>query len=158
MFYPNCSFRITGWIFPSASKGTNWQLKRINELLFLVVLQLDQESFLLRVMMLCWGMLFVQMRESFTIVVAIFRYMSGNTISIFPIMMVIMLVFRPIKTLFSVGSTFKALDASVGGPGKVISYSKIRLTHLFRTAHDVWLVKCSMTILNYSWFYRNSLF
>ena len=44
-------------------------------------------------------------------------YMSGNTISIFPIMMVIMLLFRPIKTLFTVASTFKALDASVGGPG-----------------------------------------
>jgi hypothetical protein len=43
--------------------------------------------------------------------------MSGNTISIFPIMMVIMLLFRPIKTLFTVGSTFKALDASVGGSG-----------------------------------------
>lgn len=44
-------------------------------------------------------------------------YMSGNAISIVPIMMVIMMVIRPLKTLFSVGSTFKALDAaSADGP------------------------------------------
>jgi len=42
--------------------------------------------------------------------------MSGNTISIFPIMMVIMLLVRPIKTLFGMASTFKALDASLSGP------------------------------------------
>jgi len=38
-------------------------------------------------------------------------YMSGNTISIFPIMMVIMMAVRPFKTLFSVNATFKTLDA-----------------------------------------------
>merc|ERR1712126_586146 len=38
-------------------------------------------------------------------------YMSGNTISIFPIMMVIMMAVRPFKTLFSVNATFRALDA-----------------------------------------------
>ena len=42
-------------------------------------------------------------------------YMSGNTISIFPIMMVIMMAVRPIKTLFTVGATFKALDSSNTG-------------------------------------------
>ena len=41
-------------------------------------------------------------------------YMSGNTISIFPIMMVIMMAVRPFKTLFSINATFKALDASEG--------------------------------------------
>lgn len=41
-------------------------------------------------------------------------YMSGNTISIFPIMMVIMMAVRPVKTLFSVNSTFRALDAADG--------------------------------------------
>ena len=41
-------------------------------------------------------------------------YMSGSTISIFPIMMVIMMAFRPFKTLFSINSTFKALDANEG--------------------------------------------
>ena len=39
-------------------------------------------------------------------------YMSGNAISIFPIMMVIMMAVRPFKTLFSINSTFKALDAN----------------------------------------------
>jgi len=38
-------------------------------------------------------------------------YMSGNTLSIFPIMMVIMMAVRPFKTLFSVNATFKNLDA-----------------------------------------------
>jgi len=41
-------------------------------------------------------------------------YMSGNTISIFPIMMVIMMAVRPFKTLFSVNATFKSLDAADG--------------------------------------------
>ena len=41
--------------------------------------------------------------------------MSGNTISIFPIMMVIMMAVRPFQTLFSVKSTFKALDAIDNG-------------------------------------------
>merc|ERR1712170_248395 len=40
--------------------------------------------------------------------------MSGNTISIFPIMMVVMMAVRPIKTLLSIGSTFKALDSTDG--------------------------------------------
>ena len=42
-------------------------------------------------------------------------YMSGNTISIFPIMMVVMMTLRPVKTLFSVNSTFKAIDGAEGG-------------------------------------------
>jgi len=42
-------------------------------------------------------------------------YMSGNTISIFPIMMVIMMAIRPLKTLFSVNATFKNLDTSEAG-------------------------------------------
>ena len=41
-------------------------------------------------------------------------YMSGNTISIFPIMMVIMMAVRPLKTLFSVNATFKNLDSADG--------------------------------------------
>merc|ERR1711862_304010 len=44
-------------------------------------------------------------------------YMSGNTISIFPIMMVVMMAIRPIKTLFSVNATFKALDNVDSGGG-----------------------------------------
>eukprot|EP00094_Tigriopus_californicus_P000603 TCALIF_00585-PA protein Name:"Similar to emc4 ER membrane protein complex subunit 4 (Salmo salar)" AED:0.12 eAED:0.12 QI:0/0/0/0.66/1/1/3/0/188 len=39
-------------------------------------------------------------------------YMSGNTISIFPIMMVIMMAIRPLKTLFTVNATFKNFDAN----------------------------------------------
>ena len=46
-------------------------------------------------------------------------WMSGNTISIFPIMMVVMMTLRPIKTLFSVNSTFKAIDVADGGGGVV---------------------------------------
>ncbi len=42
-------------------------------------------------------------------------YMSGNTISIFPIMMVIMMAVRPVKTLFAVNATFKSLDMAEGG-------------------------------------------
>lgn len=37
-------------------------------------------------------------------------YMSGNTISIFPIMMVGMMVIRLVKALFSTSSTFKAIE------------------------------------------------
>lgn len=39
-------------------------------------------------------------------------YMAGNTISIFPIMMVGMMLFRPIKTLFSLQSTFQTIEGS----------------------------------------------
>jgi len=42
-------------------------------------------------------------------------WMSGNTISIFPIMMVFMMMFRPFKTLFSVSQTFKGFETSGGG-------------------------------------------
>ena len=41
-------------------------------------------------------------------------YTSGNTISIFPIMMVVMMAVRPFKTLLSMGATFKTLDADTG--------------------------------------------
>jgi len=46
-------------------------------------------------------------------------YMSGNTISIFPIMMVIMMVVRPVKTLFSVKQTFKSLDLGAAGANTI---------------------------------------
>ena len=52
-------------------------------------------------------------------------WMSGNTISIFPIMMVVMMTLRPIKTLFSVNSTFKAIDVADGGGGVVIFGQKL---------------------------------
>ena len=42
-------------------------------------------------------------------------YMSGNTISIFPIMMVIMMMVRPLKTLFTVKQTFKGFEMGPGG-------------------------------------------
>jgi len=44
-------------------------------------------------------------------------WMSGNTISIFPIMMVFMMMFRPFKTLFSVSQAFKGFETSGGGGG-----------------------------------------
>ena len=43
-------------------------------------------------------------------------YMSGNTISIVPITMVIMMMIGPVKTLFNINTTFKALD-NIGGGG-----------------------------------------
>ncbi|KAG7221479.1 hypothetical protein INR49_002454 [Caranx melampygus] len=39
-------------------------------------------------------------------------YMSGNTISIFPIMMVCMMAWRPIQALMSMSATFKLLESS----------------------------------------------
>ena len=41
-------------------------------------------------------------------------YTPGNTISIFPIMMVVMMAVRPFKTLLSMSTTFKTLDADTG--------------------------------------------
>uniref|UniRef100_U5EVH5 ER membrane protein complex subunit 4 n=1 Tax=Corethrella appendiculata TaxID=1370023 RepID=U5EVH5_9DIPT len=37
-------------------------------------------------------------------------YMSGNSISIFPIMMVVMMFIRPIKAMLSTQSTFKVIE------------------------------------------------
>ena len=37
-------------------------------------------------------------------------WMSGNSISIFPIMMVGMMFLRPIQALFSAGQAFKAIE------------------------------------------------
>nr|XP_032800630.1 ER membrane protein complex subunit 4 isoform X3 [Petromyzon marinus]XP_032800631.1 ER membrane protein complex subunit 4 isoform X3 [Petromyzon marinus] len=39
-------------------------------------------------------------------------YMAGNTISIFPIMMVCMMAWRPIQALMAMSSTFKLLEGS----------------------------------------------
>ncbi|XP_077993768.1 ER membrane protein complex subunit 4-like [Glandiceps talaboti] len=39
-------------------------------------------------------------------------WMSGNSISIFPIMMVGMMLWRPVQALLSIGKTFKVLDES----------------------------------------------
>ena len=46
-------------------------------------------------------------------------YMSGNTISMYPIMAVGMMVYRLINQLFSVGTAFKALDNVDGGGGGI---------------------------------------
>ncbi|CAL2039895.1 hypothetical protein CAEBREN_21753 [Caenorhabditis brenneri] len=42
-------------------------------------------------------------------------YMAGGGVSIFPIMMVGMMLFRPLKALFSVNSTFKPLESPATG-------------------------------------------
>lgn len=39
-------------------------------------------------------------------------YMAGSSISIFPIMMVGMLIVRPIKALFTIKNTFKMLEGA----------------------------------------------
>merc|ERR1712029_1207206 len=40
--------------------------------------------------------------------------MSGNAVSIFPIMMVVMMAIRPLKTLFSVNEAFKNTEGNIG--------------------------------------------
>ncbi|XP_040564519.1 ER membrane protein complex subunit 4 [Lepeophtheirus salmonis] len=49
-------------------------------------------------------------------------YMTGNTISIIPIMMTVMMAIKPIKTLFSVGATFKAFDSNHNTLGQKIVF------------------------------------
>ncbi|XP_063236870.1 ER membrane protein complex subunit 4 [Bacillus rossius redtenbacheri] len=41
-----------------------------------------------------------------------FMYMAGNSISIFPIMMVGMFIMRPVKALFTIQNTFKMIEGS----------------------------------------------
>jgi len=53
-------------------------------------------------------------------------YMSGNSISIFPIMMVGMLFLRPIKALLSVSATFKAIE----GEGAILMKLVYLLGHV----------------------------
>jgi len=52
-------------------------------------------------------------------------YMSGNSISIFPIMMVVMMMVRPLKTLFSVKTTFKGFEVGANGVGVNIIGQKL---------------------------------
>lgn len=52
-------------------------------------------------------------------------YMSGNSISIFPIMMVVMMMVRPLKTLFSVKQTFKGFETGANGVGVNILGQKL---------------------------------
>ncbi|XP_026487383.1 ER membrane protein complex subunit 4 [Vanessa tameamea] len=47
-------------------------------------------------------------------------YMAGNSISIFPIMMVGMLIVRPIKALFSTQSTFKMVEGTQAAGQKFV--------------------------------------
>ncbi|KAL1124256.1 hypothetical protein AAG570_002026 [Ranatra chinensis] len=49
-------------------------------------------------------------------------YMSGNSISIFPIMMVGMLVIRPIKALFTMQNTFKMIEGSHAAGQKFVYF------------------------------------
>jgi len=52
-------------------------------------------------------------------------YMSGNTISIFPIMMVIMMMVRPVKTMFTVKQTFKSFETGTGTFGSSVLGQKM---------------------------------
>ncbi|CAH2104486.1 unnamed protein product [Euphydryas editha] len=47
-------------------------------------------------------------------------YMAGNSISIFPIMMVGMLIVRPVKALFSTQSTFKMVEGTQAAGQKFV--------------------------------------
>lgn len=47
-------------------------------------------------------------------------YMAGNSISIFPIMMVGMLIVRPVKALFATQSTFKMVEGTQAIGQKIV--------------------------------------
>ncbi|XP_074599191.1 ER membrane protein complex subunit 4 [Brevipalpus obovatus] len=47
-------------------------------------------------------------------------YMAGNSISIFPIMMVGMLFLKPVKAMLSIGSTYKLIEGSLHVVQKII--------------------------------------
>ncbi|KAI5632241.1 ER membrane protein complex subunit 4 [Phthorimaea operculella] len=49
-------------------------------------------------------------------------YMAGNSISIFPIMMVGMLIVRPVKALFSTQSTFKMVEGTQAAGQKFVYF------------------------------------
>ncbi|XP_072936812.1 ER membrane protein complex subunit 4 [Epargyreus clarus] len=49
-------------------------------------------------------------------------YMAGNSISIFPIMMVGMLIVRPVKALFSTQSTFKIVGGTQAAVQKFVYF------------------------------------
>jgi len=49
-------------------------------------------------------------------------YMAGNSISIFPIMMVGMLIVRPVKALFSLQTTFKTIEGTQAWGQKFIFF------------------------------------
>ncbi|CAG4998557.1 unnamed protein product [Parnassius apollo] len=49
-------------------------------------------------------------------------YMAGNSISIFPIMMVGMLIVRPIKALFATQSTFKMVEGTQAAGQKFVYF------------------------------------
>lgn len=48
-------------------------------------------------------------------------YMSGNSISIFPIMMVGMMLVRPIKAIFATQATFKVVEGTQAAGQKIVS-------------------------------------
>ncbi|KAG8233410.1 hypothetical protein J437_LFUL013404 [Ladona fulva] len=49
-------------------------------------------------------------------------YMAGNSISIFPIMMVGMLIIRPVKALFTMQNTFKMIEGSHAAGQKFVYF------------------------------------
>ncbi|XP_050426581.1 ER membrane protein complex subunit 4 [Adelges cooleyi] len=49
-------------------------------------------------------------------------YMAGNSISIFPIMMVGMLIVRPVKALFTLQATFKTIEGMQAWGQKIIFF------------------------------------
>ncbi|XP_014249692.1 ER membrane protein complex subunit 4 [Cimex lectularius] len=49
-------------------------------------------------------------------------YMSGNSISIFPIMMVCMLVIRPVKALFTMQNAFKMIEGNHAAGQKFVYF------------------------------------
>ncbi|MCL4127989.1 UNVERIFIED_CONTAM: hypothetical protein GTU68_013236 [Idotea baltica] len=49
-------------------------------------------------------------------------YMAGNSISIFPIMMVGMMLIRPIKALWATNATFKQIEGTHAGLQKLIFF------------------------------------
>jgi len=61
-------------------------------------------------------------------------YMSGSQLSMFPIMMVVMMAVRPLKTLFSVNATFKNLDSADGSGGNLFHKAVFVMGNLVNVA------------------------
>ncbi|KAG7208460.1 hypothetical protein KM043_014686 [Ampulex compressa] len=57
-----------------------------------------------------WDLALAPLRQ--IMVNLVIMYMAGNSISIFPIMMVGMLIVRPVKGLFTLQQTFKVIEGS----------------------------------------------
>lgn len=69
-----------------------------------------------------WQMLFLYFRYPKVPMNLLIMYMSGNSISIFPIMMVGMMLIRPIKAIIATQATFKVIEGTKTTAQKLIFF------------------------------------